>query len=227
MAKQISSWLSPRVSVESPMPRSSAISRRVRPLVSASRIASRRNSGVGLFPFPIEHLLVPQLVLSTLSGQARFSRIRSRIAAKSVLRVKAASAATGPTLTMAPRVATRTMRWMASCTRKRGGPVVDCEHAVEERLVGCQDIAAVGDPGGVHETVDAPEGGKKGREDSPAVGDPSQSRNGDANVAAGHHVDVACDRLALLRLRAQVRMSAAPAPTVAGRWRRPSFAFRW
>jgi hypothetical protein len=51
------------------MPRSSAISRRVRPLVSASRTASRRNSGVGLFPFPIEHLLVPQLVLSTFPGQ--------------------------------------------------------------------------------------------------------------------------------------------------------------
>ncbi|SDM12969.1 DDE domain-containing protein [Aliiruegeria lutimaris] len=31
----------------------------------------RRNSGVGLFPFPIEHLLVPQLVLSTFSGQVQ------------------------------------------------------------------------------------------------------------------------------------------------------------
>lgn len=38
--------------------------RRVRPLVSASRTASRRNSGVGLFLFPIEHALVPDLVLS-------------------------------------------------------------------------------------------------------------------------------------------------------------------
>lgn len=63
------SSLSHRVSVERPMPRSTAISRRVRPLVSASRTASRRNSGVGLFPFPIEHLLVPQLVLSTFTGQ--------------------------------------------------------------------------------------------------------------------------------------------------------------
>ncbi|MCV2866899.1 HNH endonuclease family protein, partial [Defluviimonas sp. WL0075] len=42
-----------------------------RPLVSANRTASRRNSGVGLFPFPIEHLLVPQLVLSTFSGQVQ------------------------------------------------------------------------------------------------------------------------------------------------------------
>ena len=48
-------------------------SRRVRPLVSASRTASRRNSGVGLFPFPIEHLLVPQLVLSTFFGQVHFA----------------------------------------------------------------------------------------------------------------------------------------------------------
>ncbi|PTM99683.1 hypothetical protein C8N32_1411, partial [Rhodovulum imhoffii] len=32
---------------------------------------SRRNSGVGLFPFPIEHLLVPQLVLSTSFGQVQ------------------------------------------------------------------------------------------------------------------------------------------------------------
>ncbi|WP_237685101.1 hypothetical protein, partial [Szabonella alba] len=44
----------------------------VRPLVSASRTASRRNSGVGLFPFPIEHLLVPQLVLSTFAGQVQW-----------------------------------------------------------------------------------------------------------------------------------------------------------
>ena len=69
------SWLSHRVSVDRPMPRSSAISRRVRPLVSASRTASRRNSGVGLFPFPIEHLLVPQLVLSTFSGQVQASNL--------------------------------------------------------------------------------------------------------------------------------------------------------
>lgn len=48
--------------------RSSAISRRVPPLVSASRTASRRNSGVGRFPCDIEHLLVPQLVLSTFPG---------------------------------------------------------------------------------------------------------------------------------------------------------------
>ena len=45
--------------------------RRVRPLVSESRTASRRNSGVGLFPRPIEHLLVPQLVLSTKPGQVQ------------------------------------------------------------------------------------------------------------------------------------------------------------
>ena len=45
--------------------------RLVRPLVSARRTASRRNSGVGLFPFPIEHLLVPQLVLSTFLGQVQ------------------------------------------------------------------------------------------------------------------------------------------------------------
>ena len=37
--------------------------------MKARRTASRRNSGVGLFPFPIEHLLVPQLVLSTFTGQ--------------------------------------------------------------------------------------------------------------------------------------------------------------
>lgn len=59
------SWISQRVNVDSPIPRSSAISRRVRPLVSASRAASCRNSGVGLVPFPIEDFLVPQLVLST------------------------------------------------------------------------------------------------------------------------------------------------------------------
>ncbi len=53
------------------IPRSSAIPRRVLTLVSASRTASRRNSGVGLFPFPIEHLLLPQLVLSTFSGQVQ------------------------------------------------------------------------------------------------------------------------------------------------------------
>ena len=53
------------------MPRSFAISRRVRPLVSASRTASRRNSSVGLFPFPIEHRLVPQLLLSTKTGQVQ------------------------------------------------------------------------------------------------------------------------------------------------------------
>lgn len=35
------------------------------------RTASRRNSGVDLFPFPIENLLVPQLVLSIFSGQVR------------------------------------------------------------------------------------------------------------------------------------------------------------
>ncbi|MCB2117150.1 MAG: hypothetical protein KDE00_12845 [Rhodobacteraceae bacterium] len=46
--------------------------RRVLPLVGASRTASRRNSGVGLFPFPIEHLLVPQLVLSTFQGKSEF-----------------------------------------------------------------------------------------------------------------------------------------------------------
>ena len=51
------------------MPGSSAISRRVRPPVSASRNASRRNFGVGLFRFPIEHRLVPQLLLSTCSAQ--------------------------------------------------------------------------------------------------------------------------------------------------------------
>lgn len=29
------------------------------------------HSGVGLFPFPMEHLLVPQLVLSTFSGEVQ------------------------------------------------------------------------------------------------------------------------------------------------------------
>jgi len=50
---------------------------RVRPLVSAGRTASRRNSGVGLFPFSIEHLLVPRLVLSTFPGQVQFTPKRS------------------------------------------------------------------------------------------------------------------------------------------------------
>lgn len=46
------SWLSDRVSVDRPMPRSSAISRRVRPVVSASGTHSRRNLGVSLLSFP-------------------------------------------------------------------------------------------------------------------------------------------------------------------------------
>lgn len=54
-----------------PASRSSAISRRVWPQVSASRTVSRRNSGVGRFPFPIKHLPVPQLVLVTLPGQVQ------------------------------------------------------------------------------------------------------------------------------------------------------------
>ncbi len=45
---------------------------RVRPLVSARRIVSRRNFGVGLFPFPIKHLPVPRLVLCTFSGQVHY-----------------------------------------------------------------------------------------------------------------------------------------------------------
>ena len=61
-------WLSYRVRVDRPMPRSSAISRRVQRLVNDSRTASCRNFGVSLFPFPIEHLLVPQLVLSIFPG---------------------------------------------------------------------------------------------------------------------------------------------------------------
>lgn len=48
-----------------------ALTRRVRPVISASRAASRRNPGVCLFPFPIEHLLLPQLVLSTFPGQVQ------------------------------------------------------------------------------------------------------------------------------------------------------------
>ena len=62
------SYPSQRVSVVKHMPRSPAISRRVRPLASASRTALRRNSGVGLFPFLIEHFLASQLVLCTFSG---------------------------------------------------------------------------------------------------------------------------------------------------------------
>lgn len=64
------SWLSHRVKVDSP--RFYAISRRVRPRVSANRTASRRNSCVGVFPFPIEQLLVPQLVVSKEPGQVHF-----------------------------------------------------------------------------------------------------------------------------------------------------------
>ena len=80
-------------SVERPTPRSSAISRRVRPLVSASRTASRRNSGVGLFPFPIEHLLVPQSVLSAFSGQVQLlvRHDRRRIAQFSIAEQRVAS----------------------------------------------------------------------------------------------------------------------------------------
>lgn len=40
----------------------------VLPLIRVSHTASHRNSGVGLFPFPIEHLRVRQLMLSTCSG---------------------------------------------------------------------------------------------------------------------------------------------------------------
>jgi hypothetical protein len=65
------SWQSHRVSVDKPSPRSSAIFRRVRSLVCASRTYSRRNSGVGLFPFPTEYLLGPQQVIPTLSGQVQ------------------------------------------------------------------------------------------------------------------------------------------------------------
>jgi len=59
--------------VDKSMPRSPAISRRVLPLVSASRTASRRNSGVGLFPFLIEHRPVLKLVLSTKAGQVHLA----------------------------------------------------------------------------------------------------------------------------------------------------------
>ena len=40
-------------------------------LISASRAASRQNSGAGLFPFPIEHLLVYWLVFSGKAGQVQ------------------------------------------------------------------------------------------------------------------------------------------------------------
>ena len=40
-------------------------------LISASRTASRKNSGAGLFPFPIEYLLVPWLVFSGKAGQVQ------------------------------------------------------------------------------------------------------------------------------------------------------------
>ena len=69
------SRLSHRDSVDSQMPRSSAISCRVWPLVSVNLTASRRNSGVGLFPFPIEHLLVPRLVLSTFPGPVQNAKV--------------------------------------------------------------------------------------------------------------------------------------------------------
>lgn len=62
------SWLSQHASVDNPTPRSSAFSLRVRPLGSASRTASSRNSGIGLFPFPREHLPVSLLVLSTFAA---------------------------------------------------------------------------------------------------------------------------------------------------------------
>lgn len=63
------SWLSQLARVDKPIPTSSAISHRARPLVSVSRTALRQNSCVGLFPLPIAHLLVPHLVLSTFPGQ--------------------------------------------------------------------------------------------------------------------------------------------------------------
>lgn len=44
---------------------------RVLPRVSTSRTASRRNAGVGLFPFPIKRLLLPQWVLSNFSGRVQ------------------------------------------------------------------------------------------------------------------------------------------------------------
>jgi len=50
-----------RPGVDKPIPRSSAIYRRVRPLVNASRTALRRTSGVGPLPFPMEHLLVARM----------------------------------------------------------------------------------------------------------------------------------------------------------------------
>ena len=46
--------------------------------MKARRTASRRNSGVALFPFPLEHLLVPQLVLSTFSGQVHLGHVRQK-----------------------------------------------------------------------------------------------------------------------------------------------------
>lgn len=59
-----------RVSVDNPTPKSSAISCLARPLVKASRTASRLNYGVGRFPWYIEHLLVPQLAPSTFPGKS-------------------------------------------------------------------------------------------------------------------------------------------------------------
>jgi hypothetical protein len=65
-----------RVSIDNLIPKFSAISRRVRPLANFSHTASRRNSGVGLVPLRIEHLPVPQLVCSTLTGQVHVTLVR-------------------------------------------------------------------------------------------------------------------------------------------------------
>lgn len=81
-----------------PDAQTSAVSRRFRPRVSARRTASRRNSGVGLFAFPMEHLLVPQLVLATFSGQVhahpagnQYSPRSRMIGGQSLIRLRAFS----------------------------------------------------------------------------------------------------------------------------------------
>jgi hypothetical protein len=68
------------ICVDKPMPGPSAIPRRVRPLVSASRTAARRNSGVGPLPLPMEHLLVPQLALRTFRASPAGQRDAARSA---------------------------------------------------------------------------------------------------------------------------------------------------
>jgi hypothetical protein len=67
------------------MPRSSATSRRVRPLANANRTVLRRNSAVDRFAPSIEHLLVHQLVLSICPKQVQLETFMTTQSAQHVL----------------------------------------------------------------------------------------------------------------------------------------------